>query len=97
MKNIVENLKKEKSVIFTAHGNSMSPKIENGETIEVSSSVANLKIGDVVLCKVHGRYYIHLIKSMKTEKNGKVKYLISNNKGHENGWIGIKSIFGKKI
>jgi hypothetical protein len=42
----------------------------------------------VVLCKVHGTYYLHLI----TAKDGQ-RFQISNNKGHVNGWT--KTIFGK--
>ena len=41
---------------------------------------------DIVLCKVKGHYYLHLIHSIKTNKKGS-SYLIGNNHGHMNGWI----------
>ena len=96
MKNIVEQLKLGTTVTFTAHGNSMSPKIENKEEVTISPTVDNLAVGDIVLCKVRGRYYLHLIKAIKIVKHKGKRFLISNNKGHENGWISIFSIFGKK-
>ena len=97
MKNIVELLKTNKTVTFTAHGNSMSPRIENKEEVTVSSNISNLAVGYIVLCRVKGNYYLHLIKAIKVVKNKGKRFLIANNKGRENGWIGQSSIFGKKI
>lgn len=96
MKNIVEKLKTEEKVVFTPHGNSMSPKIKNGEEVIVSRVKKDPVIGDIVLCKVKGRYLFHLVKAVKMMRNGK-KFLIGNNKGDINGWIGIGQIFGVKI
>ena len=50
----------------------------------------NPKAKDIVLCKVKGRCYVHLVKCI----SGK-RFQIGNNKGGINGWIGINSIFGK--
>ena len=97
MKNTIELLKINKTVTFTAHGNSMSPKIENKEEVTVSSNTSNLSIGNIVLCRVKGNYYLHLIKAVKIVKNKGKRFLIANNKGRENGWIGQSSIFGIKI
>ena len=97
MKNIVEQLKLGTTITFTAHGNSMSPKIENKEEVTVSPTVDNLVVGDIVLCKVRGRYYLHLIKAVKIVKNKGKRFLIANNKGYDNGWIGISTIYGIKI
>lgn len=97
MKNIVEQLKLGEVVTFTAHGSSMSPKIKNKEEVTVSSNISNLSVGDIVLCRVKGNYYLHLIKAIKIVKNKGERFLIANNKGHENGWIGISAIYGIKI
>ncbi len=46
-------------------------------------------IGDVVLCKVAGAQYLHLVKA----KQGP-RYQIGNNRGGINGWITINQIYG---
>lgn len=48
-----------------------------------------LKTGDVVLCKVAGSQYLHLIKAIEGSR-----YQIGNNKGKINGRIGRHNIFG---
>lgn len=49
------------------------------------------EVGDIVFCKVRGRYIdAHLI----TKKNHR-GYMISNNHGHDNGYASI--IYGKVI
>jgi hypothetical protein len=53
-----------------------------------------LKKKDIVLCKVKGHYYLHLIHSIKPNKKGSHSYLIGNNHGHMNGWVGRSQIFG---
>jgi len=52
----------------------------------------NYKIGDIVFCKVKGRYN-DAHKIIKTEA-GK-GFLIANNHGFENGWT--KTVYGKVI
>ena len=47
---------------------------------------------DIALCKVRGAEHLHLIKAL----NGG-RYLIGNNRGGTNGWIGASAIFGKCI
>ena len=47
----------------------------------------------IVFCKVRGRY-IDAHKITKISQQGNIiKYLISNNKGHDNGWTTI--IYGR--
>ena len=48
-----------------------------------------LQKGDIVLCKVNGSQYLHLIKAIQGDR-----YQIGNNIGRINGWIGIGSIYG---
>jgi hypothetical protein len=47
-----------------------------------------LQKGDIVLCKVNGSQYLHLIKHIQGDR-----YQIGNNIGKINGWIGIGSIY----
>jgi len=69
----------------------MKGKIESGQlcTVEPISDFASLQKGDIVLCKVNGNEYLHLIKAIQGPK-----FQIGNNRGRINGWIGANSIFG---
>jgi hypothetical protein len=51
-----------------------------------------LAIGDVVLCRVRGSVYLHLIKAVQGER-----FLIGNNKGGTNGWAERTQVFGRLI
>lgn len=67
-------------VEFTAHGHSMTPLIRSGEKVRVE--VRNHReIGDIVLAKVHGRWYLHKVTAFH---DGRTQ--IGNNKGHINGY-----------
>lgn len=88
----IQALQMGKIVKFRPVGKSMTGKIESGQLCTVSPDLTNLIVGDIVLCKVNGSQYIHLISSIKDGK-----FQVSNNKGRINGWIELKSIFGKCI
>lgn len=79
-------------VQFRPRGTSMAPRIQSGELVTISPELAALKKGDIVFCKVRGRYHVHLIKGVRGEQ-----YLIGNNRGGTNGWIGRAAIFGRII
>lgn len=69
----------------------MTGRVEDGQEVTVSPvDPASLNVGDVVLCKVKGREYLHLIKARDADR-----FQIGNNKGHINGWIGKHGVFGK--
>ncbi|HVU96892.1 MAG TPA: S24 family peptidase [Puia sp.] len=75
---------------FRPRGNSMKGKIESGQLVTVEPIGARqLAKGDIILCKVNGSQYLHLIKAIQGER-----YQIGNNIGRINGWIGIGSIYG---
>lgn len=90
----IEKLQKGETVSFRPKGNSMKPKIESGDLVTVSPDLSALAADDIVLCKVKGNHYVHLVKAIKTEKEKKL-YLIGNNKGGINGWVGLNNIYGK--
>lgn len=92
----IENLQKGEQVSFRPKGNSMKGRIESGNLVTVSPDISDLKEGDAVLCKVKGNHYVHLIHAVKTVGDKKM-YLIGNNKGGTNGWVGINGIYGKVI
>ena len=74
-----------------AFGSSMLPVLKSGTTLTFEK-VIDYQIGDIVFCKVKGRY-IDAHKIIKTDTNK--GYLIANNHGYENGWT--KIIYGRVI
>lgn len=92
----VENLKKGETVSFRPKGNSMRPRIESGNKVTVSPDISEVQVNDIVFCKVHGNFYVHLVKAIKTEQDAK-RYLIANNHGRINGWVGKNAVYGKVI
>ena len=66
----------------------MSPKIKSGQKVTISPGVSDITVGDAVFCKVHGNFYVHLVKAIQGER-----FLIGNNRGGINGWT--KQVFGK--
>ena len=90
----IAKLKNGETVSFRPRGHSMRGKIESGQlcTVEPISDFENLHKGDIVLCKVNGNEYIHLIKAIQGKR-----FQIGNNRGRINGWIGENGIFGKLV
>jgi hypothetical protein len=79
------------TVSFRPRGNSMSGKIESGQLCTVEPvDPATVKVGDIVLCKVRGREYLHIVKAIQGPR-----FQIGNNRGHVNGWITAGSLFGR--
>ena len=90
----IAKLKAGEMVSFRPRGNSMSGKIESGQlcTVEPIHDATTLKVGEIVLCKVNGNEYLHLIKAIQGQR-----FQIGNNKGFINGWVGPNSIYGRCI
>jgi hypothetical protein len=80
------------AVSFRPRGNSMTGKIESGQlcTVVPVTSQTSLKVGDIVLCRVGGSEYLHLIKAIQGDR-----FQIGNHRGRINGWVGVNCIFGK--
>lgn len=71
----------------------MSGRIESGHLCTVEPvDCSTLSVGDIVLCRVRGTEYLHLIKAISGER-----FQIGNNRGGINGWIGSNGIFGRCI
>jgi len=87
---MIDKLLNGETIIYKAKGTSMSPVIRSMQPVRVEPvELLNCKVGDIVLCKVHGRVYLHFIKAMN-EKHG---VQIGNNRGHINGWT--RTVYGK--
>jgi len=70
------------NVSIRPKGNSMTGRIESGQLVTIEPvHFDKLEEGDIVLCKVHGRVYLHLVKALQ---HGRA--LIGNNRGGTNGW-----------
>lgn len=72
-------------------GNSMLPILKSGSLLTFIKAV-EYHIGDIVFCKVKGRYIdAHKVIKTDTQKG----FLIANNHGYENGWT--KTVYGKVV
>lgn len=89
----IEKLSNGETVSFRPRGHSMSGKISSGQlcTVEPVDGSA-LEVGDIVLCKVKGQEYLHLIKAIQG-----ARFQIGNNRGGINGWISAGGIFGRCV
>lgn len=87
----IEKLKDGETVQFRPRGNSMTGKVNSGQLVTVKP-VDTIEVGDIVLCKVNGAQYLHLVKAIQGKR-----FQIGNNKGHINGWISRRGIFGKCV
>ena len=89
----IARLKQGETVSLRPRGNSMQGKIASGQLCTVVPvGEESLTVGEIVLCKVNGKEYLHLIKAISGER-----YQIGNNRGRINGWVSINAIYGRCI
>lgn len=50
---------------------------------------AAVKEDDIVLVRVKGNVYLHLVKAKQGDR-----FLIGNNRGGINGWVGPQAVYG---
>ena len=87
----IEKLQANEIVTIKPRGSSMKGRVEDGQEVVIRPvDHGSLIVGDVVLCRIRGREYLHLIKAIDN-----TRFLIGNNKGGVNGWIGKNGIFGR--
>lgn len=91
--NKLESLLAGLNVTTSEKGNSMLPLIKSGQkhVLAPVKKWEDCEVGDIVYCKVHGRFYTHLVKAKNTQQG----LQIGNNRGHINGWT--KAVYGKVI
>ena len=76
----------------------MKVRIESGQLCTVAPvDTDDIAVDDIVLCKVRGAEYLHIVKAIAVRENQGPRFQIGNNRGRINGWIGANSIFGKLI
>lgn len=88
----IEELQRGATVSFRPRGHSMRGKIESGQLCTVAPLARYPAVGDIVLCRVRGAEYLHLVKAVRDGQ-----FQIGNNRGGINGWIGRSAIFGKLV
>jgi phage repressor protein C with HTH and peptisase S24 domain len=85
-----EALLRGETIQIRPRGNSMQGKVESGALVTLEPvDKTRLRKGDIVLVRVRGRDYLHLIVA----KQGS-RFLIGNNKGGTNGWVGPQAVYG---
>jgi hypothetical protein len=71
----------------------MTGKVNDGALVTlVPAQEAALVPGAIVLVKVRGTVYLHLIHAVQGPR-----YLIGNNRGGLNGWVTRNSIYGLAV
>ncbi|MBE7485173.1 MAG: S24/S26 family peptidase [Polyangiaceae bacterium] len=86
----IARLRAGETLSFCPRGGSMRGLIESGQRVTVAPlGDRALTSGDIVLCRVRGQEYLHLIHAVQGER-----YLIGNNRGGLNGWITRSGVFG---
>jgi hypothetical protein len=86
----IEKLRAGQDAVVIPHGGSMRPKVLSGARVTLTPlSATEAIVGDIVLCRVKGNVYLHLVKAVQ----GDGRVLIGNNRGGVNGWT--KAVYGK--
>ncbi len=88
--NCIKQLSRGEAGSFRPRGNSMSGKVERGQLVSVEPvGDREIRVGAVILCKVNGTQFLHLIKAKSGDR-----FQIGNNRGSINGWTTRRNIFG---
>ena len=88
-----EALRRGETVQVKPRGHSMRGKVNDGDLVTLEPvSPETLTVGDIVLVRVHGRDYLHLVKAIDGGR-----FQIGNNRGGINGWVGPNAIYGKAM
>ena len=88
-----EALARGETVQIRPRGHSMTGRVNDGDLVTVAPcDLGTLGVGDVVLVRARGADYLHLIKA----RDGN-RFLIGNNRGGTNGWVGPQAIYGKAV
>ena len=86
----IEALKEGKTIQIRPRGHSMTGKVNDRDLVTLEPcETDNLEIGDIVLVRVKGNDYLHLVKAKNQDR-----FLIGNNRGGINGWVGHNCIYG---
>ena len=89
-KHAIEALRRSETTRVRPRGHSMKGKVNDGATVTLEPiDPDKLQVGDIVLVRVRGTDYLHLVKAVNDGR-----FLIGNNRGGTNGWVGRNCIYG---
>lgn len=89
----IQRLARGETIQFRPRGHSMTGKISSGQLCTVAPlGERELAVDDIVLCRVNGAQYLHLVKAIQGER-----FQIGNNRGGINGWVTRRQIFGRLL
>lgn len=93
----IDALAKGEQCQIRPRGKSMSGRVEDGQVVTlIPCNPKDLKVDDIVLVRIKGSTYLHLIKDIHTlDSKSKSRYKIGNNRGGINGWVGGDAIYGQ--
>lgn len=87
-------LRRGETVVIRPRGHSMKPRVHDGDAVTLAPVDPNtIVVDDIVLVHVKGRDFLHLVKAVSSEG----RFLIGNNRGGINGWVGHNALYGKAI
>lgn len=89
----IEQLQQGRQARVRPRGHSMTGRVNDGDLVTLEPTAPErLQVGDIVLVQVKGQVYLHLIKAINQSR-----FLIGNNRGRINGWVGHHAIYGRAI
>jgi ApbE superfamily uncharacterized protein (UPF0280 family) len=81
-----------KTVEIRPRGSSMVPIIRSRQLVTIAPvDAAKVEVGDVVLARVAGTVYLHLVSAVDRSRR---RVQIANNRGHVNGWTSEDRVVG---
>lgn len=90
----IEKLQSGEIAQIRPRGHSMKGKVNDRDLVTLEPcNPEDLQQDDIVLVRVKGRVYLHIIKAIKQVKDQK-RFLIGNNRGGTNGWVNMNAIYG---
>lgn len=90
----IEKLQNGETTQIRPRGHSMKGKVNDRDLVTLEPcNPDDLEQDDIVLVRVKGNVYLHLIKAIKQIKDKK-RFLIGNNRGGTNGWVNENAIYG---
>lgn len=85
-----EALRRGETVTVRPRGHSMKGKVNDGALVTLEPcDPAALEVGAIVLVRVSGNDYLHLVKAID-----RGRFQIGNNRGGINGWVGPSAVYG---